>query len=73
MIPIILHERYQSYAAPVPADCVNEGARKLDGTGPHLGLQTPWYNDLSHDITDSSIFRILLIIMVVDYIYGALR
>ena len=73
MIPIILRETYRPYTPPAPEGCVNEGARKLDGTGPHLGLQSPWWNDLSHDITDSSIFRILLIIMVLDYIYGALR
>ena len=28
----------------------------------------PWYNDLSHTITDSTLFRILLIIMVIDWL-----
>ena len=28
----------------------------------------PWYNDLSHEITDSTWFRILLIIVVVDWV-----
>jgi hypothetical protein len=30
---------------------------------------TPWYNDLSHDITDSTVFRCLLIIVVFDHIW----
>ena len=30
---------------------------------------TPWYNDLSHDITDSTVFRCLLIVVVFDYVW----
>ena len=39
---------------------------------PVLKLQTtdghPWYNDLSHTITDSTIFRLILIYIVVEWI-----
>jgi hypothetical protein len=34
---------------------------------------TPWYNDLSHEITDSTIFRWVLIIVVFDYIWRRLN
>ena len=52
----------------VLAGCTRDGNRALDGTGAHLRLRAPWYNDLSHEITDSTIFRILLIVMVVEWI-----
>lgn len=29
----------------------------------------PWYNDLSHLITDSTIFRLILIVIVVEWIF----
>lgn len=29
----------------------------------------PWYNDLSHDITDSTVFRCLLILVVFDHVW----
>ena len=32
-------------------------------------ILNPWYNDLSHDITDSTVFRVLLIVIVFDYIW----
>lgn len=32
-------------------------------------ILNPWYNDLSHDITDSTVFRLLLIVVVFDYIW----
>jgi hypothetical protein len=34
---------------------------------------TPWYNDLSHDITDSTVFRCLLIIVVFDHVWRWMR
>ena len=30
----------------------------------------PWYNDLSHDITDCTVFRLLLILVVFDHVWG---
>ena len=48
--------------------CPRAGVPVRDGTGAHLKLRAPWYNDLSHEITDSTIFRLLLIAMVVDWI-----
>ena len=73
MIPIILYEQHQTYTAPVPTGCVNEGARKLDGTGPHLGLQAPWWNDDIHTLTDSTLFRWLLVVVVIDHIWQRLK
>ena len=32
-------------------------------------LISPWYNDLSHDITDSTVFRVLLIAVVFDHVW----
>lgn len=32
-------------------------------------ILNPWYNDLSHDITDSTVFRVLLIIVVFDHVW----
>ena len=55
--------------APITIDgCVNDNTPVMDGTGAHLGLRNPWWNDLSHEITDSTIFRLLLIAMVVDWV-----
>lgn len=50
-------------------DCPRDNQPVRDGTGAHLGLR-PWYNDLSHEITDSSLFRILLIIVVAEHVLG---
>lgn len=36
-------------------------------------IPKPWYNDLSHDITDSTVFRWILIIVVFDYIWRWMR
>lgn len=53
-----------------PAACPEpETPPKRDGTGPHLGLRRAWYNDLSHDITDNTLFRLLLIALVIDWFY----
>jgi len=60
------------FYTPTPIECPTDGVRKLDGTGPHLGLRNPWYNDLSHDITDSTIFRVLLIIMILEWVFKKL-
>lgn len=35
-------------------------------------IKAAWYNDLSHDITDSTVFRWILIIVVFDYIWRRL-
>lgn len=51
-----------------PEGCINENIRAMDGTGAHLGLRDPWYNSLSHQITDNTVFRLLLIVMVVDWV-----
>ena len=53
---------------PAPAGCIRNNEPVMDGTGAHLGLRNPWWNDLSHEITDSTIFRWLLILMVVDWV-----
>lgn len=58
---------------PTPDRCPTDGVRKMDGTGAHLGLRNPWYNDLSHDITDSTLFRIILIFVVLDHVIQRLR
>lgn len=52
----------------VLTSCPRDNVPVLDGTGEHLELRAPWYNDLSHEITDSTLFRLLLIYMVVDYV-----
>ena len=48
--------------------CVRNGERPRDGTGAHLRLRAPWYNDASHAVTDSTVFRILLILMVAEWV-----
>lgn len=63
---IKLKEQHDTPA--VLASCPRDNVPVLDGTGEHLQLRNPWYNDLSHEITDSTIFRLLLIVMVVDYV-----
>lgn len=55
-------------SAPIIEGCPSHNEPVMDGTGAHLGLRAPWWNDLSHEITDSTIFRLLLIAMVVDWI-----
>jgi len=41
----------------------------MDGTGPHLGLRTPWWNDGIHELTDTTWFRWLMVFVVFHYIY----
>jgi len=48
-------------------ECPRDNNPVRDGTGAHLGLR-PWYNDMSHDLTDSTLFRILLICIAIDWI-----
>jgi len=64
----LLVNEYQG--VPVtPVECPKPETERLGGgQGPHLGLRTPWYNDLSHEVTDSTSFRILIIIISLDWI-----
>ena len=52
-----------------PAGCVNDGVRRMDGTGPHLALRHPWWNDGIHDLTDTTWFRWLMLFAVGHYVY----
>lgn len=61
-----------AYATTIDG-CPRDNMPAMDGTGAHLGLRRPWWNELSHEITDSSIFRILLIMMVIDWILKQLE
>jgi len=45
---------------------VIEPAAKVESI---LQVTNPWYNDLSHDITDSTVFRCLLILVVFDHVW----
>ena len=60
---------YTTPVYPTPAECPKpETGRIGNGQGPKLGLRRPWYNDLSHEITDSTPFRILMIVICIDWI-----
>ena len=58
----------EQQAPAIIDECPRDNEPAMDGTGAHLGLRNPWWNDLSHEITDSTIFRLLLIAMVVDWV-----
>ena len=55
-----------------PEGCINDNDPKMDGTGAHLGLRNPWWNDWSHTVTDNTIFRLLLIYIVIEWIFKKL-
>lgn len=57
------------FYTPPPAECPMDGEPKMDGTGAHLGLRDPWWNSGIHDLTDSSLFRWILLFVVIDYVY----
>ena len=65
---LTIYEEEIAAQTQTPDGCVNDNTPARDGTGAHLGLRNPWWNDLSHEITDSTIFRLLLIAMVVDWV-----
>ena len=65
---LTIYEEGIAAQTQAPEGCINDGIQSMDGTGAHLGLRNPWWNDLSHEITDSTIFRLLLIAMVVDWV-----
>ena len=54
---------------PTPVECPKPETDRIgNGQGPKLGFRRPWYNDLSHEITDSTPFRILMIVICIDWI-----
>lgn len=68
MLPVQIIQIVEDEAIPMV-----ETTAITDTCTPCGSSSNPWYNDLSHDITDSTIFRIILIIMVVDYVLKWLR
>lgn len=54
-------------------ECPRDNTPAMDGTGAHLGLRTPWWNDGVHDLTDSTLFRWLLVIIVAERIWKYIR
>ena len=62
----------QVVSTPVEG-CVSCGEQPQDGTGAHLQLQTPWWNDKIHELTDTTWFRWLLVYIVIDWIIKKLR
>ena len=55
-------------SVPEIEKCPRDNKPAREGSGAHLGLRNPWWNDASHTVTDSTIFRLLLILMVVDFV-----
>ncbi|MCK4518298.1 hypothetical protein KAT92_05980 [Candidatus Babeliales bacterium] len=45
-----------------------ETTAELQSTPAVITHTNPWYNDFSHTITDSTIFRLILIVIVVEWI-----
>jgi len=75
-VQAIVNKELALQAQITPSASIDECPRcnepVMDGTGAHLDLRNPWYNDLSHEITDSTLFRLLLIYMVVDFVLNKL-
>jgi len=73
LIAALVEQEVQARTAQVIEECPRDNEPIMDGTGPHLGLRNPWWNDGIHELTDTTWFRWLMVIVVLDHIWSRLK